>query len=443
MRYVASMGSPALQPWSDRLQRAYDDPGRLSPFTLTRDSAHAADIASRGAARLARYSPERALAFWREVRGRLALDDEHIRLAEYAIAQYSLFARTEAHREWLHGALQRLGDDTLVGIRLRWALGEQDWQALERTLPLLSADERAQAVWRYWQARALAQRGEEAAATALLEGVAGERGYYGFLAADRLGRPYAFNHQPLAVADSGRLRELPALLRIGELKYHDEEPLAFSEWYKVLESTADQSTRLQLVQVASDAGWHRMAIDAATRAQAWDALDIRFPLPYRKVFSAHAAARQVPSTELLAIARRESAFYPQARSPAGARGLMQVMPATGAQVARQLGAAHRGADLYEIEHNVLLGSAYYRQLLDRYRGNRVFALTAYNAGPHRVDRWRNKPAQQLAVDLWIETIPFRETRDYVKAVLSYNVVFQYLMGDTYSLLSDAERRAGY
>jgi soluble lytic murein transglycosylase len=145
----------------------------------------------------------------------------------------------------------------------------------------------------------------------------------------------------------------------------------------------------------------------------------------------------------MAIARRESAFYPQARSPVGARGLMQLMPATGQEVAGSLGQGVGSADLFEVEYNVLLGSAYYRQLLDRYGGNRAFALAAYNAGPHRVDRWRHPPGEGVPVDIWVDTIPYKETREYVQAVLFYNVVFQYLLGDTGALLTPAERAALY
>ena len=92
---------------------------------------------------------------------------------------------------------------------------------------------------------------------------------------------------------------------------------------------------------------------------------------------------------------------------------------------------------------MLLGSAYYRQLLDRFGGNRVFALTAYNAGPHRVDRWRNKAGEGIPVEVWVETIPYQETRNYVQAVLSYNVVFGYLIGDTQRLLTPLEQQARY
>jgi soluble lytic murein transglycosylase len=166
-------------------------------------------------------------------------------------------------------------------------------------------------------------------------------------------------------------------------------------------------------------------------------------MPYQETFNHYALVQKVPSTELMAIARRESAFFPAARSPVGARGLMQLMPATGKQVARSLGTSHQKSDLYQVDHNVLLGSAYYKQLLERYSGNRVFAIAAYNAGPHRVDQWRNKAGKTVPLEIWVATIPFKETRNYVQAVLSYNVVFHHLLGVDRSLLSPAELQGAY
>jgi soluble lytic murein transglycosylase len=445
MRYVAKKSSPALKPWADKLLAVYAGPEKMRRQSLPPGEPYSADIATHGLVYLARYSPERALDYWESYRAELVFSDEQVKAVEYAIALRSLFAKTDSHRRWLHSALAELSDDKLVKLRLRWALSENDWVALEETLPLLSAESVEESVWRYWRAMLLEQQGDAEAAKAMLVALAGERGYYSFLAADRLGQPYAFNHQPLVFESEATapLRQLPAVRRIGELHFHEEEKLAHSEWFKILQDTEDSGRHQQLAQLASDEGWHRMAIDAANRAKAWDALDLRFPLLYQDTFERHASDRQVPSTELMAIARRESAFFPQARSPVGARGLMQIMPATGKQVASSLGRKHRNSDLYEVDHNVLLGSAYYRQLLDRFGGNRVFALTAYNAGPHRVERWRNKAGEEVPVEVWIETIPYRETRNYVKAVLSYNVVFQYMMGDTLSLLTPEERGAGY
>ncbi|HEY7775508.1 MAG TPA: transglycosylase SLT domain-containing protein, partial [Kineobactrum sp.] len=265
-----------------------------------------------------------------------------------------------------------------------------------------------------------------------------------FLAAARLGVPPSFNHQSVVPGDFANvsLNQLPVVLRVEELLHHHEENLAHSEWFQVL-NDSESGQQQQLATLAANRGWHRMAIDAANKAEFWDALDLRFPMPFSDVFGRYADLRQVPATELMAIARRESAFYPGARSPVGARGLMQIMPATGKQVASGLGEPHSSEALFQVEHNVLLGSAYYRQLLDRYGNNRVLAMAAYNAGPSRVNLWRNKPGKTVPVDIWIETIPYRETRDYVKAVLAYNLIFKYLGGEAGSLLTLQEQQLTY
>ena len=445
MDYVAKQASPGLAPWTDRLMAVYRQPERIRQQPLSAGSPYSADIASHGLALLARYNPLQALQFWNDYQGELKFDAQQVRKVEYAIALNGLFAREQELAPWLPGALQRLQDDKLVEIRSRWALAEQDWDALEQTMPLLSQSAQEAEGWRYWRARLLEVRGRGAEADAILAVLAQERSYHGFLAADRLGKPYSFNHQVqvLDAATATKLQQMPVVQRVGELNYHGSWSLAHSEWYYLLQDSDDQDRNQQLAQLAAQQGWYRMAIDAASRAQAWDALELRFPTPWRSTFQRYGAAQQVPSTELMAIARRESAFYPQAQSPVGARGLMQLMPATGKQVAASLGRGEGSADLFEVEFNVLLGSTYYRQLLDSYGGNRVFALAAYNAGPHRVERWRHPPGEGVPVDIWVDTIPYKETREYVQAVLFYNVVFQYLLGDTGQLLTPAERAALY
>ncbi len=444
MKYIARKGSSELQPWIEKLRGVYARPQSLQNLKLAADDQRSADIAAHGLVYLARYSPEQALATWKAQQNTLPFTPQQVNKVEYAIAQRSLFARTEAHIGWLHGALGRLADDKLTGIRLRWALRERDWLALERSLPLLSEAGQEKTVWRYWKAVAMAKRGAADASLALFQAIASERDYYGFLAADRLGTDYRFNPRALPPLTESEFAQTSALRRIEELQFHDEHNLAHSEWYKVLSGSASAEEKEKLARLASERGWYRMAIDAASKAKAWDALDVRFPLAYQSVFNHHAQSQQVPSTELMAISRRESAFYPQARSPVGARGLMQIMPATGRQVAASLNSPHRTSNLFEVEHNVMLGSTYYRQLLERFDGNRIFALAAYNAGPHRVDRWRNDPTQALPADIWVETIPFRETRNYVQAVLAYNVVFKYMMGeDTLSLMTTDEKQRSY
>ena len=446
MTYVAKKGSRELRPWSDKLLAVYRKPDKMQQQSLPKDSPYSADIASHGLAYLARYNPEKALAFWEDYQNRLSFTAEQAYAVEYAIARHALFARNSAMVPWLQQALARVQEDKLVELRLRWALREQDWAAIEQTLPLLSPEQREAEVWRYWQAILLERQGDTERANSMLDALATERSYYGFLAAGHLGKDYAFNRRQLVLepADADKLRQLPPLRRIGELNYHEQYNQAHSEWYKVLRDSPDTGQTQQLAQLANQQGWYRMGIDAASAAKAWDALDVRFPMPYQQTFEQHASVQGVPSSELMAIARRESAFYPQARSPVGARGLMQLMPATGKEVASSLGRSTRGLNLEGVDLNVQLGSTYYRQLLDRFDGNRVLALTAYNAGPHRVDRWRSKAGEAgLPVEIWVETIPYKETRNYVQAVLSYNVVFQHLAGNSRGLFNPAEQQAHY
>ena len=286
-------------------------------------------------------------------------------------------------------------------------------------------------------------RGDMVAANAQWQVVAGERDYYGFLAAERLGNPYSLNHRPLVLTQPSReVTQLPAVLRASELLFHDEQQLAQSEWRYLLLNQAD-ADKEALAHHANQQGWYRLAIDAANDAGAWDRLELRFPSPYADVFSRYAQLYNVSDTELLSIARRESAFMPTARSGVGARGLMQLMPATARSVAKGLGDSTLSKNLYDVEANVTLGGAYYRQLLDSYAGNRVLTLAAYNAGPHRVKRWRNKAKDRVSVELWIESIPFRETREYVQGVLAYNVVYNGLRQNSAPLFNELEAQARY
>ena len=145
----------------------------------------------------------------------------------------------------------------------------------------------------------------------------------------------------------------------------------------------------------------------------------------------------------MSIARRESAFNPEAGSSAGARGLMQLMPSTAKLVAREARIKFRISDLANPDKNVQLGSLYYRNALKKYKGNRIFALAAYNAGPSAVKRWRRKSNRTLDAAAWVEVIPYKETRDYVQAVLAYRSVYAYKLGQPTTLMSDFEIKGKY
>lgn len=439
LRYVASLGDGEVAEPLETLRRSYREPHRTRTLVQDLRPPYRADVLALGLERHSRYDPARALQEFR------ALDPDSLssaqkRRIEAAIAYRGLIERDAGVRDWVDAMLPVWRDDKLTEMRLRWAIREQDWVALNSALAALSDAKRADGTWLYWQGRTAEVQGDAEQAEALFSRAASQRSYYGFLAADRLGLPYSFRDSAVDEVQVALGEDLQqALLRVHELQAVDEPRLAQTEWTHALQRT-DAPRRLRMAQIARDETWHRLTIDAANAARAHDALSLRFPLAYVDDFRAPARRQALPLSELMAIARRESAFFPDARSSVGARGLMQLMPATGKAVARASGVRLNLQDLYAVEQNIDLGSAYYRQLLDRFDGNRAVALAAYNAGPNRVQHWIG---ENLPIDAWIETIPYRETRDYVKAVLAYSVVFDYRLGREARLLSVTERQARY
>jgi soluble lytic murein transglycosylase len=438
LRYLASLGGPTEA--MEVLQQVYREPQRTPALTQNLAPPYRAEVAALGLERHSRYDPAQALRQY-EALDQGLLDASQRSRVEVAIAFRALLERDEAVRAWIDRSLPRWRDDKLTELRLRWAIAELDWPSLLANADALTERARGQGEWRYWRARALGALGDAESERSLLSALAQERSFYGFLAADRSGEAYQFASESAAPWSEDQLPDWvrEAAWRVHELTAIEQHRLAHAEWSHAIQRVVPEQ-RLALAQLAEEQGWYRLAIDAANAGDAWNHLDLRFPLAWTDAFAERARRRDVAASELMAIARRESAFFPAARSPAGARGLMQLMPSTGIAVARSTGLRLDVGELYEVEHNLDLGSAYYRQLLDRFDGNRAVALAAYNAGPNRVQHW---VGTELPVDAWIATIPYRETRDYVQAVLAYTVVFDHRMGNEPALLSDAERHARY
>jgi len=271
--------------------------------------------------------------------------------------------------------------------------------------------------------------------------LAQSRSFHGFLAADRVGSAYALN-------EVSRQEGLPAvdeLTRLGvrraqELLALGDSREAKEQWRHTLNQLLP-GRRSTLGDIALSRGWFDLATDSANAASDWDRLDLRFPVRYWSTFQRVAEETDQEPYSLLAIARRESGLFALARSKVGARGLMQVMPATARSVAKARGETFRGASsLYQPEVNITLGSTYYAQLMARYEGNRIKALAAYNAGPSRVTRWSDGA---MSVDQWVDSIPFSETREYVQAVLAYDVIYRIRSGKPAAILRKEEAAAQY
>jgi soluble lytic murein transglycosylase len=326
--------------------------------------------------------------------------------------------------------------------RVRAALWNRDYGRALAWIELMSPSLAEQPRWRYWRARAVAATQGDEAAAPLFREIAGLRDYYGYLAADRLAQPYRLNVRPspLDAAAQARLGKEPGMIRAHELFDCDMTDEATSEWNAALES-ADNALRVQAALLASRWGWFAQSITTLAQSGDFDDVALRYPRPFLDSVSRASKLAQLPQDWILAVMRQESLFRKDAVSRADARGVMQMMNSTASAVARRWHLPAPGRDgLLDPSIAIPLGAAHLRELLDRYGEQLTLSLAAYNAGSAPVARWL--PPTPMDPDIWIENIPYNETRAYVQHILEHIVAFASVRGSEPPrlevLLSDVE-----
>ncbi|MGE6231843.1 transglycosylase SLT domain-containing protein [Aeromonas media] len=445
IRHLGAQLGGSLKPYGDQMIALFEQPARaMNPvyFTMAPQSRQ---LLSLGLARYANEQPEPALRQLGEMKRRFGLNQAEVARVERAAARRLLLDRSTAQRSWLDATLVRMKDTELVELRARLAIWEQDWRGLEGWVKRMPMALQKEDRWRYWLARSLEVQGRQKPARELYLETANLRGFYGFMAAQRTGVPYRIKNQSVGhkVPDwRTASSRWPFLVRVRELLAMNEITAARSEWIHNMDRNP-VAQRLEFGHIALNQGWHELAILSSIRAEAWDAIDLRFPLPLKRTFSQMAQERTMNTSLLYAISRQESALYPLAQSPVGARGLMQLMPATARETASKLGVPYRNEQqLFDPAMNIRLGSAYLKRLLDVYDGNRILAAAAYNAGPGRVKRWRDQSTNK-PMDVWVESIPYRETRNYVQNVLSFDLIYQHKLQQPLRFMSERELNHAY
>jgi soluble lytic murein transglycosylase len=281
----------------------------------------------------------------------------------------------------------------------------------------------AQPRWRYWRARAVAAISGADAAAPLYAEIAGLRDYYGYLAADKLNESYNLNIHPSPndTEVQAALAMEPGMVRAHALFDCDMTDEAAAEWALVV-GPAKPAAKIQAARLASRWGWYAQTIATLAVAAEWDDVPLRYPRPYAASVANAAKDTQLPEDWLFSIMRQESLFRKDAVSRADARGLMQMQPATAAAVARRWHLSPPARDeLFEPSVALGLGARYVRELLDKYRGQLAPSLAAYNAGPMSVSRWL--PGDSMDAEVWIENIPYTETRGYIQHILEHIVAF--------------------
>jgi len=320
------------------------------------------------------------------------------------------------------------GDRDVRYWRVRMALRSRDWQGALQQLDRLSGSENQSVRWRYWRARSLSELGYRAAAEKIYRQLAGKFEYYGFLAADQLAMTYNIGASAPLVDRSA----LNALKTSGQLERAIEFFLTGTgwegrrEWNRALQG-ASREQLVAAAQIALSLDWHDRAFASMKLAGEKNALELLFPTPHRDLVNTLARQLSVPREFVYGVMRQESSFIPDIKSPAGAVGLMQLMPATAREMGSKIGLRVPRWKLTDGELNIRLGVMYLNQVLGQFRKNTVLAAAAYNAGPRRVSQWHDEGT--IAADIWVETIPFDETRHYVKSVLFNTTVLDWRLRD--------------
>ena len=423
--FLARMLPAAERKWVDVWREVHQHPARApSLAALREDTPRTREILAHAAIRLARNDAPAAQQWWASIRERYAFTPEQLGQTQRQLALQAAYKRLpEAHR-LLAQVPEPARDRSLREWQARSALLHRDWPAVAAAVEAMPADERNTDEWRYWHAQAQIELGDREAAMPALSALAQERSYHGFLAADILQQDYRMLHQAIAATDA-ELQQLqqrhPALLRAGELLRANLIHDARREWAYGIRDLSERELQLAAV-LAHRWNWHDRAIITAGRSGHLDDLELRFPVLYAREVEDISSQLDMDTSWIFGIMRQESAFMADARSPAGALGLMQLMPATGAEVAKMLKLpTPNNHALLQADANIRLGSNYLKQALGRL-GNKVLATAAYNAGPHRVRGWL--PADEpLPTALWVDTIPFTETRGYVRGVLAFATVY--------------------
>jgi soluble lytic murein transglycosylase len=314
-------------------------------------------------------------------------------------------------------------DSQVEEWRVRAALWAGDYDKALRWIEQMTADLAAQPRWRYWRARATAATAGPDAAAPLFNDIVNLRDYYGYLAADRLHRHYSLNARPSpddVKAQNGLAKE-GGLIRAHELFACDMADEAALEWTTVL-GGAEPAVKVQAAHLAARWGWYAESITTLAQAGEWDDVRLRYPRPYPDAVAEASRLADVPADWILSVMRQESLYRKDAVSRADARGLMQMLPATATGVARRwrLPVPHNDS-LFDPLVALPLGAAYLRELLDHNAGQLALSLAAYNAGPAPVARWL--PSNSMDADVWIENIPYTETRSYVQHIVEHIVAF--------------------
>jgi len=429
---IAALLPAGQGPDSGVLNAIYANPGnhveRLSAAPGNRAARESAMFA---VYRLARTSPQQAATHWSRLESRFSEQERAYVWGQ--IAYFGALRHDASALAWF----DRAGDlsDMQLAWKVRAALRARQWPVVLAAIDAMTSNEREDGSWRYWRARALRAMGNDADAVELLKRLSHEHSFYGQLATEDLGRSVTIPPSFKAGAEDIRaVSQLPGIRRALALYRLGLRVDGNREWLWAIRE-ADDRRLLAAAEVARREQIYDRAINTADRTAMIHDFSLRYPAPFRDTLRPQALQLDLDEAWIYGLIRQESRFITGARSSAGAGGLMQLMPATAKWVAGKLGLKDwRWSQVTDVDTNISLGTYYLRHVLDVLDGQPVLASAAYNAGPGRARAWRPDTVMEGAV--YAETIPFSETRDYVKKVLSNATYYAHTLNQDARALKD-------
>lgn len=435
-RYLANTLDSSYQTTKSHLLALFDNPQKLSEFSKNiTASKFTKKIVLASFARLAKADMNLAEAILPKLIEQQALtEEEQIVLQKSLADRFFNDSATQQQIEWRDNFIAKTHDMPLVEKRIRVAIDNNDFKDIAYWLTQLDPKDQLKDDWQYWQARVLLNNNQREQANTILQTLSNNRGFYGMISAQTLNQPYILVNlsQDLSAAERSKLNtqyDTQAFIkRINELRFLGMISESNREWRYALRNLPNNDY-LQLARYAYQKGWGDLSIQATISGKLWDNWTERLPIMYQNLYNNALKDKVIPLSYALAISRQESALDTTIQSPVGASGLMQLMPATAKDTAKKMGYVtyNSPAQLFDPEINIQLGTYYLNSVYLQNNNNRILSSSAYNAGPNRVKKWLNKSGGKLDAVSFIDSIPFTETRNYVKNVLTYDYIYKTIL----------------
>ncbi len=438
-RYLTNLLDDNYKTTKNHLLAVFDNPRKLKEFSKNiKTSSFTKKIVLASYPRLIKADKNFASTLLPQlIKQQNLTNEEQNRLKSRLANSYFSDSVTTEQSKWRDNYLTKSHDTALVEKRIRMAIDANNDKDIEHWIKQLTPEDQLKEEWQYWHARVLLNSKKTNEAKNILKTLTNKRGFYGMVSAQTLNQPYSINNlskkMPTAEISSLKTKydQQPFVIRIKELRFQGMLAESKQEWRYILKKQAQDNEYLDLAKYAYHNGWGDLSIQATISGKLWDNWTERLPIMYQKLYNEALQDKAIPLSYALAITRQESAFDTTIQSPVGASGLMQLMPATAKETAKKVTNISYNSpnQLFEPATNVYLGTYFLNSVYLQNDSNRILSSAAYNAGPNRVKKWLNNSNGKLDAVAFIESIPFNETRNYVKSVLVYDYIYQHILGN--------------